>query len=85
MESIAEEILKAIKYALEKQTVSCDKTFASVVKQVTAKGYIILDETGCERVVRCCIPNTALTAGQRVWVKIPTGELNKIHICGVIA
>lgn len=60
-----------------------DKTYKSVVKRVTTKGYVILDLTGSERTVQCCIPGVELKAGQSVWVKEPMGDLKGLHICGV--
>ena len=84
MQSAADEILKAIKYAVEKQKVRCDRTYRTVVKGINKKGYVILDETGCERTVKCCIPGVELKVAQSVWVKEPMGRLNDIHICGVV-
>lgn len=81
--TIADEILKSIQYALDKYTVKCDRTYKSVVKEITPKGYIILDNTGCERTVSCSIPDVGLTVGKGVWIKVPCGNLNQIHICGV--
>ena len=66
------------------QKIKYDRTFVSVVKDVTPKGYIILDETGCKRTVKCAIPNVKLKAGKNVWVKIPRGNLNQMHICGIM-
>lgn len=83
MSNIADEIIKTIKYAIDKKTVNCDRTFKTVIKQVTPKGYIILDESGSERCVGCCIPNVSLKAGQMVYVKIPCNQVKWIHICGV--
>lgn len=83
MSNIADEIIKTIKYAIDKKTANCDCTFKTVVKQVTPKGYIILDESGSERTVGCCIPSVSLKAGQMVWVKIPCGNIKLLHICGV--
>lgn len=83
MSNIADEIIKTIKYAIDKKTINCDRTFKSVIKQVTPKGYIILDESGSERVVKCCITNVSLKAGQMVWVKIPCGNIKNMHVCGV--
>lgn len=61
-----------------------DRTFQSVVINVTKKGYVILDATGSERTVQCCIPNIELKVGQYVWVKEPMGDIKGLHICGVI-
>ncbi len=84
MNNLSDEILKTIKYALDRKAVNCDRTFESVVKEITKKGYVILDRGGSERTVQCCIPGVELRAGQYVWVKEPMGRLNGIHICGVV-
>lgn len=83
MSNIADEIIKTIKYAIDKKAINCDRTFKSVIKQTTNKGYVILDESGTERVVKCCIPNINLKVGQMVWVKIPCGIIKNMHVCGV--
>ena len=84
MGNIADEIIKTIQYAIEKKTINCDRTFKTVIKQVTPKGYVILDESGSERTVGCCIPNITLYAGQMVWVKIPLGDVKGMYICNVV-
>lgn len=78
--TLVNNILKAI----EGQIFVGDKTFKSVVKSVTDKGYVILDNTGSERTVKCNIPNVTLTVGTYVWVIIPCGKTNDMHICGVV-
>lgn len=45
--------------------------------------YTVLDRTGTERKVKCVVPSLPLTVGKNVWVKIPCGNLNKMHIYGV--
>ena len=60
-----------------------DCTFQSVIKHITKKGYMILDETGSERTVQCCVPGVTLKAGDRVLVKIPNGNLKQMHIVGI--
>lgn len=84
MNNISDEILNTIKYAIENKTINCDRTYKTVIKRVTPKGYVILDETGSERTVQCCIPGIELRPMQSVWVRIPMGRLNDIHICGVV-
>ena len=84
MKSAADEILKAIKYAVERQKVNSDRTYRSVIKRIDKKGYVIIDRTGSERTVKCCIPGIEFRVGQSVWVKEPMGKLNDIHICGVV-
>ena len=77
---LVKEIVKAIK----ENTVNCDRTYRTVIKSINKKGYVILDLTGSERTVQCCIPGVELIVGQSVWVKEPMGKLNEIHICGVV-
>ncbi len=84
MINIADEILKTIKYAVDKKSINCDRTYKSVINRIDKKGYVILDRTGSERTVKCCIPGIELRPGQSVWVKEPMGKLNDIHICGVV-
>lgn len=84
MSNIADEILKTIKYAVDRKTINCDRTYKTVIKRVVKKGYVILDETGSERTVKCCIPDLKLRAGQAVYVKMMQGQLKDMHICGVV-
>lgn len=84
MNNIADEILNTIKYALNRKEANCDRTYKTVIKNITKKGYVIIDETGSERTVPCCIPGLELRVGQYVWVKEPMGDLKGLHICGVI-
>ena len=80
------EILKSIQELIDKSigNYKSDRTYQSVIKQVTKKGYIVIDQSGCERTVKCCIPNLTLKAGQRVWIKEPLGEIRNLHICGIV-
>ncbi len=84
MPNIADEILKTIKYAVDKKAVNCDRTYQSIIKEITPKGYVILDRAGSERTVKCCIPGVKLQKFQRVWVKEPMGDLKGIHVVGVV-
>lgn len=84
MSNIAEEILKTIKYAVDRKAINCDRTYKTVIKDITSKGYIVLDRAGSERTVQCCIPGVELRKMQSVWVKEPMGDLNGLHICGVV-
>ena len=84
MSSISDEILKAIQYAVGRKAVNCDKTYKSVIKAVNKKGYVILDELGSERTVKCCIPGLELKVGQSVWAKEPGGRLSDLHIVVVV-
>lgn len=84
---LGKEIIKSIQIMIDKKlsNYQTDRTFVSVIKMKNSNGtYVILDESGGERTVKCCIPNINLNVGQRVYVKIPLSDLKKIHICGVV-
>lgn len=82
---IGKEILKSIQLMVDRKLADykADHTYKSVIKCILSKGYVILDSTGNERTVQCCIPDLKLKAGQCVWVKEPMGDLKALHICGV--
>lgn len=84
MNNISDEIIKTIQYALDRKVMNYDRTYKSIIRNINKKGYVVLDETGNERTVQCCIPGIELRIGQRVWVKEPLGKLKDIHICGVV-
>ena len=84
MSNIADEILKTIKYAVDKKAVNCDRTYRTVIKEIKPKGYVILDRAGSERTVKCCMPGLTLRKFQSVWVKEPMGDLKGLHIVGVV-
>lgn len=77
---IVREIMKAIKA----KSINCDRTYQSIIKDITPKGYVVLDRSGQERIVQCCIPGLSLRMMQNVWVKEPMGKLRDLHICGVV-
>ena len=83
---LGKEILKSMQIMIDRKldNYKADRTYKSVIKRITKKGYVILDETGSERTVQCCIPNVELSVGQSVWVKEPMGEIRNLHIVGVI-
>lgn len=83
---IGKEILKAIQIMIDRKIgeYKADRTYQSVIQRITKKGYVVLDETGNERTVQCCIPGLELREMQRVWVKEPMSNLRKLHICGVV-
>jgi len=84
MSNIAEEILKTIKYAVDRKTINCDRTFKTAVRQITPKGYIVTDQSGSERTVKCAIPEVTLKPGQFVWVTMPCGKLKDMYISGIV-
>lgn len=81
-----QEIFKSIQGMVDRAVANCkvDRTYQSVIKRITKKGYVVLDEAGQERTVPCGIPNVELRAGQMVYVKEPMGEIRHLYICGVI-
>ncbi len=80
---LCKEVLKYIKKASKEKTAN-DRTYRTVIKGITKKGYVVLDEAGKERTVPCCIPGLELRPMQSVWVKEPMGEIRNLHICGVV-
>lgn len=80
-----DEILGSIQTMVNKSIANCkvDITYKSVIKDITPKGYVVLDQTGSERTVKCAIPNLGLKKGQNIWVKMPRGQIKDMHICGV--
>lgn len=84
MDNIADEILKTIKYAVDRKTINCDRTYKTVIRKIVKKGYVIIDEAGSERTVKCCILDLDLRVGQAVYVKMMQGRLKDMHICGVV-
>ena len=83
---LGKEIIKSIQIIVDRKlsNYKADKTYKSVIKKITPKGYVILDNAGSERTVKCCIPNLDLKIGQSVWVKEPSGKLSDLHIVGVV-
>ncbi len=80
-----EELIKSMQTMIDNK-LSChnsDRTYRSVIKRIDKKGYVIIDRTGSERTVKCCIPGIELRPGQSVYVKEPMGDLKGLHICGV--
>lgn len=81
-----EEIFKSIQDMVDRAVSNCkvDRTYQSIIKNITPKGYVILDRSGQKRTVQCCIPGVNLRPMQSVWVKEPMGDLKGLHICGVV-
>lgn len=84
--NISKEILKTIQIMIDRKLndYKVDCTYQSIIKEIKPKGYVILDRTGSERTVKCCIPGVKLQKFQRVWVKEPMGDLKGLHIVGVV-
>lgn len=81
-----EELFKSIQGMVNRAVANCkvDRTYQSIIKNITPKGYVVLDRAGSERTVQCCIPNVSLRIGQAVYVKEPMSDLQNLHIVGVI-
>lgn len=81
-----EEIFKSIQTMVDRAVMNCkvDRTYKSVIKRITRKGYVVLDDAGSERTVGCCIPGLELRVGQMVWVTMPCGKLNEMFVSGVV-
>lgn len=80
-----EEIFKSIQNMVDRAVANSkvDRTYQSIIKNITPKGYVVLDRSGQERTVQCCIPGVNLRIMQSVFVKEPMGDLKGLHICGV--
>lgn len=81
-----EELIKSMQTMIDNK-LSChnsDCTYKSVIKRIDKKGYVIIDRTGSERTVKCCIPNIEFGVGQSVLVKEPMGRIADLHICGIV-
>ena len=82
--SISDEILKAIKYAINQQEFKADRTIPSIIKSVNSNNtYTILDDSGQERNVKCSIPGLELRVGMNVWVTVPMGKVGMMFVSGV--
>lgn len=77
--------MKAINTIIDEKIGSykADRTFISVIKKNANGIYVMLDDSGSDRTVKCCIPNISLNVGKRAYVKIPMGKLSNMHFCGV--
>ena len=82
--TIKDEIIKTIdimvKSAIKK--IKMDKTYPSVITSVE-KGKYVVTLNGRNYTVKCSLPNADLRVGQGVWIKIPNGDFNSKHICGI--
>lgn len=77
-------LVREIAKAINEKTINCDRTFKTAVRQITPKGYIVTDQSGSERTVKCAIPEVTLKPGQFVWVTMPCGKLKDMYISGIV-
>lgn len=84
--SLGEELLKTIQIMINRnlRNYSADRTYRTVIKRIDKNGYVIIDQTGNERIVPCGIPNVELRPMQSVYVKEPMGKLKELHICNIV-
>jgi len=84
--NVAKEIIKSIQIIMDREidNQKTDRTFASVITQVhTNNTYTVLAQDGSEREIYSCLPSLSLNTGTKVWVKLPSGSINNMHICGI--
>lgn len=85
----AEAVDVIVKYILKaagkiQQNIKSDRTFPSAIKKVNSnKTYIILDDSGQERTVKCSIPGLELKVGMNVWITVPMGKVGMMFVSGV--
>lgn len=80
-----ESLIASMWNMVNRQSYRFDQTFISVVKNASVNGtYVIIDNGGIERTVKSSVPGLPVQAGKNVWVKIPSGDINRIHICGIV-
>lgn len=77
--------LKSIEILVDKKLSKycMEKTFPSVVYGVNSDGTYTIVKAGQKYNVKCAIPGLSLGLGSNVWVKIPSGRMQDMHICGV--
>ena len=79
---LVKNILKAVEEI--QQNIKSDRTFPSAIKKVNSNNtYVILDDSGQERTVKCSIPGLELKVGMNVWVTVPMGKLGMMFVSGV--
>lgn len=81
-----QEIFKSIQNMIKISLANykADRTYKTVIKEITAKGYVVSDRAGGEHTVKCSIPDVELKTGQLVWAKEPMGDIKGLHICGLV-
>jgi len=77
---LAKSIIKTMK--AQSAHLPYDITFPSVIYQTDEKERYIIKKDGCDYAVPNALGIT-LPEGQNVWVKIPSNNMNQMHICGI--
>lgn len=77
--------LKSIEILVDKKLSKycADKTFPSVVYDINSDGTYAIVKAGQKYNVKCCIPSLPISLGSNVWVKVPSGRMQDMHICGL--
>ena len=78
---IANKIIAVVDRKISK--LSFDKTFPSVIYGLNSDGTYTIIKANQKYNVKCAIPGLQLGLGSNVWVKIPSGRMQDMHICGV--
>lgn len=77
---VAEQVSKAVE--AKTKSLYYDRTYGSVVKGICKNGKYQVIHNGQLYEVKNAL-GTNLKVGQSVWVKIPCGHFNQMHICGL--
>ena len=83
--SIKEDLFKATEIIVDTKLkkYKTDITIPSVIMGIENNGKYKITLDGRNYTVKCSLPNADLRVGQGVWIKIPNGDFNSKHICGI--
>ena len=83
--SIKEDLFKATEIIVDTKLkkYKTDITIPSVIMGIENNGKYKITLDGSNYAVKCSLPNVDLRVGQGVWIKIPNGDFNSKHICGI--
>ena len=84
MSEISDSVIKIVNTIINQRLndLKFDKTFKSTVWAVDQDGTYKINHLGQQYDVYNAL-GTELKQGQSVWVKIPSGIVKNMHICGV--
>lgn len=79
-------LIKEVLFAIDKKTsgLTYDKTFETVILAKNNNGTYKIRHLDQEYNIKNALAVDDLKVGQRVWVKIPSGMLRKMHVCGIV-
>jgi hypothetical protein len=79
--SIADEVLNAIEYAIDKTTSNLRRNYVkTAIKYVSSDGKYTVTIDGADYTVPTGC-GMKFVAGEKIWVHIPEGNLNNAYIC----